>query len=131
MNYYIAYREHYYTNDGLVGLVQDPDFATCPVADQITYALSFESVESAQEWIESTESFIYGLNPNEAGRPEYKIINSGQAGGFSTWLEHADMGDNYYKWDHCADPEDPTDDERIVACNNLEQRVFDELNSIN
>jgi hypothetical protein len=126
MKYYIAYKSHYY-NDGSTGLEQDPDYSMEPTPDQLTYALPFDSAESAMEWINSTESGIYRLDSNEYARPTYKVINEDDAYHFSALLEHADMSDNRYGWDHCVDPCNPTDDEILLACRNAELTAFDDL----
>lgn len=124
MKYYIAKKEHYYAPDpNKHGWVQDPasnDFG-------FRAAQGFESFEGAKTWIDVADSMLYHREHNEYGRPEYKILDEITASNLDAIWSHEDIGSNYYDWDFCVDPENPTEEEEIEVCNRAAEKAWNEF----
>jgi hypothetical protein len=128
MSYYIAKKEYYYGPEEKFGWVIDPDGP--PKGTGFDAAYKFPTLEQAQDWIEDGQDIPYMLSHNEASRPDYKILNEAAAERLASAWEHDDLGAGCYDWDHCQDPENPTDQEEIEAMRKLESKTWDAVDSL-
>ena len=111
MSYYIAKKEEYYGPDAKYGWVEEENTNSFGFGA----ARKFGSAEEAAAWIEEREGESYVLAHNEASRPEYLVLNEHDAYNLAEAWSHEDLGGSQYNWDHCADPENPTEDEECEA----------------
>ena len=91
------------------------------------YATTHESIDAAKEALEELDSGIYVTSHEESSRPEYQIVDDDQAYVIGVAQDHSDMGSPQYDWSHCANPDAPTDDEIILACDALELHAWNGL----
>jgi len=124
MKYYLAEKKEYYNN-------QSSEYRFVLAVDnghhcarEIAGAREYSDIDAANQAIAALDAEIYVTSHNEVGRPEYKAVSEEQATRLEYMWAHEDMGSPWYVWDHCADPDHPTDDEIIAACAAVEDREW-------
>ena len=123
MKYYIVEKSFFYNASDEHAFVKDEDSRNWGFDG----AKTFNSKELAEKWVADTESEIYRLAHNEAGRPVYKVLDEDAAWRFHCVLLHEDLSECQYDWDHCDDPNCPTDDEIATACEAYEDRAWEHI----
>jgi hypothetical protein len=89
MKYAIAILTNTYGKDEQANFVQD---------ERHTEYVTYDRIEEAQAVIDDLESDVYVLDHNEAGRPDYYIVDDGVAEYIATGRGYD--GSNY-NWDDC------------------------------
>lgn len=122
--YYIATKREFYGEVARYGFVEDHELA--PISGtSFERSMEFDSLDDAKEYVDTDDESPYHTGHNEVGRWELKILDEYEAYRFSCVLIHEDL--SILDWDHCTDPDNPTDEEINEACATANDAAWEAL----